>query len=681
VVFRLGAALRRLSWMVWPAALLVTQQLLFPAPAGSFVSGLVLGSITSLVAVAMYLVYRVNNVLNFAAGELGLLPAVLATLLILESGWNWYLSFFLALLCAAVIGVATEFLIVRRFFQSPRLVLTVATLGIGELLAVFALYLPAWWDSYLQSQRLQAPFSFRFDIGSRVFDADHLLALVLGPAAMVALVLVLRWTRIGIAIRASAELPSRAGLLGIPVKAVSSIVWGIAAVFAFLALFLRSGVYGLPIGGSLGLLLLLRALAALTLGRLDHLPTIIGVSFALGVLQEGIVWNSQANEAEAKMAALTGLAIVLGLVFRRSRGFRSALDVTSWQAVGHARPIPRVFLQIPGIQVARGVVFLVIVIFFAGFPYWGVFDTTVVVRMGLVLLYAVIMLSLGVLTGWSGQLSLGQMAFAAVGGATGAWLTQKAGVGFVAATALAGCLGALFSLVVGIPALRMRGTYLAVTTLALELTTVQYFLNPQFFSWVPVERITRPPLFGTINWESSQAAYYVCLVTLTIACVAVAGLKNGRIGRVLVALRDNEIAAEAYGARASQLKLVAFAISGFLAAVAGSVIAHHQQAFNVTPAGFSIVVFMGAVVGGLGSISGAIIGSLFWNGSWYWLQGSWRLLATGTGVLVVLLIAPAGIVGLWADLRNLALRKLGARFGLQETDSAEDLLGNEDLER
>mgnify|MGYP003325803490 FL=1 len=236
-------------------------------------------------------------------------------------------------------------------------------------------------------------------------------------------------------------------------------------------------------------------------------------------------------------------------------------------------------------------------------------------------------------------------------------------------------------MVVGIPALRMRGTYLAVTTLALELTMIQYFLNPQFFGWVPIERINRPPLFGRINWDSSQAAYYVCLVTLMLACVAVAGLKNGRIGRVLIALRDNEIAAAAYGARTAQLKLTAFAISGFLAAVAGSVIAHHQQSFTVTPAGFSVVVFIGAVVGGLGSISGAILGSLYWNGSWYWLQGSWRLLATGTGVLIVLLIAPAGIVGLWADLRNLVLRKIGARFGLQESDPAEDLLQSKDPER
>ncbi|MEE2807168.1 MAG: hypothetical protein VYB10_08750, partial [Actinomycetota bacterium] len=138
-MFQLRAASQRFSWVAWPAILVVAQQLLFPAPAGSFVSGLVLGSITALVALAMYLVYRANNVLNFAAGELGLLPAVFAMLLILESGWNWYLSFFLALICAAFLGVATEFLIVRRFFQSPRLVLTVATLGIAELLAVFAL--------------------------------------------------------------------------------------------------------------------------------------------------------------------------------------------------------------------------------------------------------------------------------------------------------------------------------------------------------------------------------------------------------------------------------------------------------------------------------------------------------------------------------------------------------------
>ena len=679
-MFQLRAASQRFGWVAWPAILVAAQQLLFPAPAGSFVSGLVLGSITALVALAMYLVYRANNVLNFAAGELGLLPAVFAMLLILESGWNWYLSFFLALICAACLGVATEFLIVRRFFQSPRLVLTVATLGIAELLAVFALYLPAWWDSYVQSQRLEAPFGFRFDIGSRVFDGDHLLALVLGPMAIVAVAGLLRRTRIGIAVRASAELPSRAGLLGIPVKSVQSVVWGAATVLAFLALFLRSGVYGLPIGGSLGLLLLLRALAALTLGRLQHLPTIICSSFALGVLQEGIVWNSQANEAEAKMAALTGLIIVFGLVFRRTRGVRSATDFSTWQAVGHARPIPRVFLELPGLRASRVLGVLAVVGFFVGFPYWGLFGTTVVVRMGLVLMYAVIMLSLGILTGWSGQLSLGQMAFAAVGGATGAWLTQQADIDFVAATVLAGCTGALFSLVVGIPALRMRGTYLAVTTLALELTMIQYFLNPQFFAWVPVERISRPPLFGRINWDSSQAAYYVCLVTLLLACAAVAGLKNGRIGRVLIALRDNEIAAAAYGARTAQLKLTAFAISGFLAAVAGSVIAHHQQSFTVTPAGFSVVVFIGAVVGGLGSISGAIVGSLYWNGSWYWLQGSWRLLATGTGVLIVLLIAPAGIVGLWADLRNLVLRKIGARFGLQESDPAEDLLQSKDPE-
>ena len=90
------------------------------------------------------------------------------------------------------------------------------------------------------------------------------------------------------------------------------------------------------------------------------------------------MWNSQANEAEAKMAAFTGLIIVVALVFRRTHGVRSAIDVSSWQAVGHARSIPRVFLALPGLRTGRLLGVLVVVGFFVGFPYWGLFGTTVV---------------------------------------------------------------------------------------------------------------------------------------------------------------------------------------------------------------------------------------------------------------------------------------------------------------
>ena len=250
----LPAWLQRLSWLTWPVALLVVQQFLFPAPAGSLLAGVVLGLMTCLVSLGMYLVYRANRVLNFAAGELGLLPAVLAVMLIVESGLSWYLSLGIGLVASAVLGIAVEFLIIRRFFSAPRLVVTVASIGVAQLLAVAGLFLPGWWGTKVQSQRIDAPFDIDFEIGSRTFNANHVVAMVFAPVAIIAVGALLRYTRIGIAIRASAEMPARAAMLGIPVKGLQSVVWSIATVLGFLALFIRSGVYGLPVGGGLGLL-------------------------------------------------------------------------------------------------------------------------------------------------------------------------------------------------------------------------------------------------------------------------------------------------------------------------------------------------------------------------------------------------------------------------------------------
>ena len=656
-----------LSWLTWPIVLVIIQQVFFPAPAGALLSGLILGLITALVSLGMYLVYRANRVLNFTAGELGLLPAVLAVMLIVESGISWYLSLGAGLVVAAVLGIAVEFLIIRRFFDAPRLVVTVATIGVAQLLGVGALFLPGWWGARVQSQRIDAPFEIEFEIGARVFNENHVVALVLAPLAMLAVAVLLRSTRIGVAIRAAAELPGRAAMLGIPVKGLQSIVWSVATVLGFVALFLRSGIYGLPVGGSLGLLLLLRSLAALTLGRLVHLPTIIAGSLALGILQEAVVWNSGSIEAEAKMGAITGAVIVAALLLRRTRGIRAEVDASSWQNAGDVRPIAEVYRALPIVRIGRIVGVVAIAIAFIVFP--SMFGTTVVVRMGLIFLFAVTFMSLGVLTGWAGQLSLGQMAFAGVGAASSAWLTQRWHWDITLATIAAGAAGAIVSLVVGVPALRLRGAYLAVTTLAFAITMSQYFLNPRFFDWLPTERIERNPIFGVIDWSSSTAIYYVSLVGMLLAFIAVRGIRNSRTGRVLIALRDNEAAVESYGVSPVRAKLTAFAISGFLAAVSGSLIVHHQQALVVDDAQFNLLVFSGAVIGGLGSPLGAFLGSLYFNGTFYWLQGSWRLLASGIGLLLILLIAPGGLTGLWYDLRDLVLRWFGRRRGIVEGDA------------
>jgi branched-chain amino acid transport system permease protein len=143
--------------------ILLVQQVLFPAPLGVVINGIVLGLITALVALGMFLVYRANRVLNFAQGELGLIPTILAVMLVVESGFPWLAGLGIGLAASFTLGGASEFLVIRRFFRAPRLVLTVATLGLSQALAVPALLMPRRWDSKVVSQRIAVPIDAVWD--------------------------------------------------------------------------------------------------------------------------------------------------------------------------------------------------------------------------------------------------------------------------------------------------------------------------------------------------------------------------------------------------------------------------------------------------------------------------------------------------------------------------------------
>ena len=282
------------------------------------------------------------------------------------------------------------------------------------------------------------------------------------------------------------------------------------------------------------------------------------------------------------------------------------------------------------------------------------------------LIYGVLALSLVVLTGWAGQVSLGQVAFFAIGAVVGAWASIEYDADLLVAIALAGLAGAASAVVVGLPALRQRGLYLAVTTFAFALATTSYLLNPRFFDWIPTERVPRNPLFGRIYIDSATRMYYVALVVLLATILALRGIRRSRTGRVLVALRENERAAEAYGVAAMRAKLGAFALSGGIAAFAGCVFVVHQQSFGTQPylPFQSFVVFVMAVIGGIGSIPGALLGALYVRGAQWFLPSDWQFLASGVGVLIVLLVAPAGLGGLLQRVRDLWLRSVARRNGL-----------------
>ncbi len=635
------------------------QLLLFPSPVGQWIDGLILGLLTALIALGIVLIYRANRVLNFAQGELGLLPAVLAVMLIMHSGFHYVWGFLIGLAASIVLGAAAEFFIIRRFFRSPRLVLTVATLGLAQVLGFLGLYIPSWWDEKAQG-RIDSPWDLRFELGGFTFDDNDVIAAIVVPLLLLFVGALLRYTSLGVAIRAAADLPDRAGLLGIPVQMLQTFIWALACMLAYVAIFLRAGILGLPVGGALGLLFFLRGLTAAVVGRLTDLKAVFAASLALGMLQGAITWNHP-REAEAMMGAASALIILVALLARR-RDF-SRFDITRASlAVGDIRPIPKEMRGLPEVIAGKAILGGLAVGFAVLVPQ--IFGPVNILRISDLYIFTIGLLSLVVLTGWAGQISLGQGAFLGVGGAVGGWLTLHWQVDFLLVLLLAGLAGSALAVLIGLPALRLSGLYLAVTTLACSLAATAYFFNPAFFGWVPQKRIPRLPILGRIGYESPSGIYWLSLVMVLITVFAVQGIRNSRTGRVLLALRDNENAATSYGVSITRAKLTAFAISGFLAASSGALFVSHQQSVDASGGDISIGLLTAAVVGGIGSVLGAGLGSLFFWGTFWWLPGNWKIFATGAGVLLVLLIGPGGLASMVYQLRDHLLRRIAQRRNL-----------------
>jgi ABC-type branched-subunit amino acid transport system ATPase component/ABC-type branched-subunit amino acid transport system permease subunit len=643
-------------------AIVAAQQILFPAPAGIVVRGLIVGGLTALVALGMALVYRANRIINFAQADLGLAPTVLAFLLIDQSGVPYVVAVVVGLLAALLLGATTERVVIRRFSHSPRLLVTVATIGLSQVLVAAAMLLPRLWDLDLVAGKIAPPFDATRQIGAITFDANDLLGLVVTPILIVAVTVFLRRSDAGTAIRASADSADRAALLGVPVARLQTLVWSLAGALAFAAVFLRSGILDLPTTTALGFGVLLRALVALLLGRLTDLPAVTSAAIALGVLELGIGWDHSVTLIDPVL----GLVVLVALVVRRREVGRIDLaDAAAWRAADEVRPVPAALAAIPAARLARGGVLVIVAVAAAALP--SVLSVDQQFKAAAVLIYAVLGLSLVLLAGWGGIVSLGQIAFFAIGAAVTGFVVSEWGADLFGGLVIAMVVGAAVAAVIGVPALRLRGLYFAVTTFAFALATTSFLLNDEWFGWVPVDRIERAPLLGGLEVSSEAATYYLALAVFVLVGLGLRGMRTSRFGRALVAVRDNEAAAEAYGIDPVRLRLVVFSLSGAIAALAGGLFVHHERAFD--PSSYSpienLAVLTMVVVGGMTSVAGALLGALALLGSRWFLDPEWQFLASGVGVLLILLLAPGGLAGLAYQARDAWLRRVASRAGLR----------------
>lgn len=660
---RIPGWVARAAPVITPPAIVVTIQLIFfPVPAGVWVEGLIVGGLTGLVALGMSLLYRTNRVLNFAQGDLGAVPTVLVVLLITDTGLNYFLALTAGLAASLVLGAAVELVVIRRFFRAPRLLLSVATIGLAQVLAASALLLPRLWNTQLLAPKIAPPFHFTFVISPLVFNANDLIALIAFPTLAGAVAWFLYRTRVGVAVRAAADSTDRASMLGIPVRRLQTAVWALAGLLAFTAIFLRTGVLGLPVGETLGFAVLLRALAALFMGRLTSLSGVVLSGISLGVLELGVTWNeSSPLLVDPVLAGAIALAL-LGTRAVSSRAERS--EVSSWEAAEEPRPIPDSLRALVPVRAARIVAWSCLAALALILPNLLSVDRSI--KASAVLIYAILGLSLVVLTGWAGQVSLGQVGFFAFGAALGAKATSAWHLDLTVALLLTAVAGAGVAALVGLPALRLRGLYLAVITFAVSLAATSWLLNPSFFSWIPQNRVSTPPLFGRLSVASPTRMYYLALASLAGVLVLVSGVRHSRTGRALIALRENEDSAAAFGLDPLRLKLTAFAMSGAIAAFAGCLFVHQQQAFGSSPyqPSENLAVFAMVVVGGVASLSGAVLGALYLRGSGWLLPGNWQLVASGAGMLLILMVAPYGLGGILARVRDMWLRWVAVRYGI-----------------
>jgi branched-chain amino acid transport system permease protein len=333
-------------------------------------------------------------------------------------------------------------------------------------------------------------------------------------------------------------------------------------------------------------------------------------------------------------------------------------DASSWRAVKEIRPIPRELRDLAPVRVLRhggGAALLLLAVLAP-----AALGLAQVRLLAVIYVYAMVGLSLVVLTGWAGQISLGQWGIAGVGAFATAWLTNHSQVNFVLVVLAGAVCAAVVSVLLGLPALRIRGIFAGITTLAFAIAAGEWLFT---FSALEPARLVPRPHMSWLDLTSERSYYYVVLVAL-VACLLIArNLRGSRMGRLLVAVRDNEQNSAAYGVSPTVVRVTAFAVAGFIAGIAGGMYTLLVQ--RAEPMDFgattSLFVFAIVVIGGLSSVSGALLGAVYVQSVSYFLPGWARFLATGFGMLLLLMVAPGGLAQLAFDARDRAVAFVARR--------------------
>lgn len=594
------------------------------------VQGIAAGSLYAIVALGLVLLYRSTRVLNFAHGELGALgayvfwslhPGAVPLPLALAAGVG----------TSAAAGLATERIVARPLAGASRLQVAVATLALAELLRAVIV---AGFGPEATSVPLLVT-SPVLVVGRVVLPAQRLLILATAAALAGGLTVFLRRSAFGLAVRAAAEDLTAVRLRGIAPAAVTRFAWGASAALSGVAAILVAPLLGL--NPAFMTAVLVRAFAAALVGGITSLAGALVGGIVIGVVEANL---QRVTSYPGAVEALL-FVIMLAVLLLRPQGLLGSREVP---ADAH-HPAPprrrsrRVALALPSARARTAVAVVAGAALIALATTWGEHQYF---RAATAVVYATAGVAIYLLSGLAGQLSLGHAGFLGVGAFAAGLLTTRAGLPLAAAVPIAGVVGAAVATVVGLPSFRIRGLYLAISTLGFGIACERYLFRLNVVS-------------GGSAGLQLPAIPARDLLLYGVALLAVAVLLAHRVtrskaGRALAVVRADEVLAESWGIPARRYKLAAFALSGLLAASAGVLYGTliGQVTSELFSLNVSITLVAMAIVGGLGSIGGVVAGSVLFALLPELLSG-WSVgFAHGAILLAVVIFFPKGLSRLWA---------------------------------
>jgi ABC-type branched-subunit amino acid transport system ATPase component/branched-subunit amino acid ABC-type transport system permease component len=551
--------------------------------------GLGIGAIYSLLGQGLVLIYRGSGIVNFAQGSFVMVGGYAYYEFRVAAGWPAFPAVIAATAVGALLGVAVQLLILRPMRTSSPIERVIATLGV--LLTLQAAAVLRYGVGTISVPSF-LPTAAVEPLPGASLGVDRLIILLIGAVLTAALYAVFRWTSFGRVASAMSENQRAAASLGHSPDRIAIANWALATDIAALAGALIGPItYLQPTQLTL---LVVPALAAALLARFVSFPIAFAGALGIGVAQSLMT----------RYVTVTGwgdsvpfIVIVAYLVLRGSSLPLRSHVLERLPRVGDGR-----IRIVPMVLVVGVFAFLIA---FVVSPVWA---QALTVTMA----FAILTLSVTVVTGYAGQLSLAQYVLAGSGAFAAATLVSHASWSFLPALVGAMVAAALVGVMVALPALRTRGINLAIATLGMGIVLFSLVLSDFHFAGGDTGiRVGNPSIFG---WDFGAIVHpyrygLVALAALTLSALAVANLRRGRVGRRLLAVRSNERAAAALGVNVFAGKLYAFALASALAALAGVLLAF--QGPTVLPAQFdvltSITVIGVAVVGGIGSIGGALL--------------------------------------------------------------------------